>query len=56
MGSGDGVKKPILQFKVDQADRYEPYDRQISIYCFQLYLQSIFGLVNSVGRLSVMYQ
>ena len=36
--SGDGVKKPILQFKEDQGDRYERYwiryDRQISIYFF----------------------
>ena len=31
--SGDGVKKPILQFKGDQGDRY---DRQISIYFFRL--------------------
>ena len=38
--SGDGVKKPILQFKKDQGDtckykRYNyriQYDRQISIY------------------------
>ena len=25
MGSGGGVKKPILQFKEDQGDRYEWY-------------------------------
>ena len=37
--SGDGVKKPILQFKEDQGDRYGyriRYNRQISIYFFQL--------------------
>ena len=26
MRSEDGVKKPILQFKEDQGDRYERYD------------------------------
>ena len=40
MQSGDGVKKPILQFKEDQRDRYEHYriryNRQISIYFCQL--------------------
>ena len=29
-------KKRVLPFKEDQGERYERYDRQISIYCFQL--------------------
>ena len=63
MQSEDRVKKHILQFKEDQGDRYEScwirYDWQISIYLstafeylFLLYFQSVFGLLNSIGRLS----
>ena len=54
MQSGDGVKRPILQFKEDQGDRYERYriryDQQISIYFFStgkffdsIYFKSIFS-------------
>ena len=55
--SGDGVKKPILQFKEDRGDRYERYriwyDQQSSICFFQpvkffiiyFYFQSICGVL-----------
>ena len=35
--TGNELNKPILPLKLDQVNRYEWYNRQTSLYCFQLY-------------------
>ena len=36
VSTGNGLNKPILPFKLNQVKRYQWYNREMSIYCFQL--------------------